>query len=68
MIYPEWIEPRKGIGRKKWEVKQVLFKGFYEELLLENQGVTLRILNGQQGKYGEGSKVALKVGKWVEYD
>ena len=68
MIYPEWIEPRKGFGKKKWEVKQVLFKGFYEELLLEYKGVTLRILNGQQGKYGDGSRVALKVGKWVEYD
>jgi ABC-type Fe3+/spermidine/putrescine transport system ATPase subunit len=68
MIYPEWIEPRKGMSRKKWVVKQVLFKGFYEELLLEYQGVTLRILNGQQGKYGEGSKVALKVGRYVEYD
>ena len=67
MLYPEWIEPRKGIGRKKWVVKQVLFKGFYEELLLEKDGVTLRILNGQAGKYGEGSKMGLKVMKWIEY-
>src|ERR1700744_1724587 len=63
MLYPEWIEPRKGFGSKKWVVKQVLFKGFYEELLLEYQGVMLRILNGQQGKYGEGSRVGLKIGK-----
>jgi ABC-type Fe3+/spermidine/putrescine transport system ATPase subunit len=67
MLYPEWVEPRKGIGRKKWVVKQVLFKGFYEELLLEKDGVTLRILNGQAGKYGEGSKVGLKFLKWIEY-
>jgi hypothetical protein len=45
----------------------VLFKGFYEELLLEKKGVILRILNGQPGKYGEGSKVSLKIAKWVEY-
>jgi ABC-type Fe3+/spermidine/putrescine transport system ATPase subunit len=67
MLYPEWIEPTRGWGRKKWIVKQVLFKGFYEELLLENKGVSLRILNGQAGKYGEGSKVNLKLVKWVEY-
>jgi len=67
MLYPEWIEPRKSFGIKKWEVKQVLFKGFYEELLLENGGVSLRILNGQAGKYGEGSKLSLRFVKWVEY-
>ncbi len=71
MIYPEWIEARSASittsATRKWLVKQVLFKGFYEELLVENRGVSLRILNGQQGKFGEGSKVAIKVGKWVEY-
>jgi len=66
MLYPEWIETTGSWGRK-WVVKQVLFKGFYEELLLENKGVTLRILNGQAGKYGEGSKVRLKFVKWIEY-
>jgi len=67
MIYPEWIEATTSWRRRIWTVKQVLFKGFYEELLLEAQGVTLRILNGQQGKYGEGSRVNLRIGKWVEY-
>jgi ABC-type Fe3+/spermidine/putrescine transport system ATPase subunit len=67
MIYPEWIEATTSWRRRIWVVEQVLFKGFYEELLLGNQGVTLRILNGQAGKYGESSKVSLKIGKWLEY-
>lgn len=67
MLYPEWIETTGSWRQRKWVVKQVLFKGFYEELLLENKGVSLRILNGQAGKYGEGSKVRLKMVKWVEY-
>lgn len=67
MLYPEWAEANTGWRNRKWMVKQVLFKGFYEELLLENKGVTLRILSGQAGKYGEGSKVALKVLKYLEY-
>jgi len=67
MLYPEWIETKSGWGPKKWVVQQVLFKGFYEELLLENNGVSLRILNGQAGKFGEGSKVGLKFVKWIEY-
>ncbi|MFB9843325.1 ABC transporter ATP-binding protein [Mucilaginibacter ginsenosidivorans] len=67
MLYPEWAEATTSWRNRKWMVRQVLFKGFYEELLLENKGVTLRILSGQAGKYGEGSKVALKVVKYLEY-
>jgi ABC-type Fe3+/spermidine/putrescine transport system ATPase subunit len=67
MLYPEWIEAREGWGGKRWIVKQVLFKGFYEELVIENDGVTLRILNGQAGKYIEGSKVKVKIGRYLEY-
>jgi ABC-type Fe3+/spermidine/putrescine transport system ATPase subunit len=67
MLYPEWVEAREGWGGKHWTVKQVLFKGFYEELLLENDSVVLRILNGQAGKYIEGSKVKVKIGRYIEY-
>ncbi|MDB5134228.1 MAG: transporter ATP-binding protein [Mucilaginibacter sp.] len=67
MLYPEWIEATRSWSRKKWVVKQVLFKGFYEELVLENNGVSLRILNGQAEKYGEGDKVNLKIGRYLEY-
>jgi ABC-type Fe3+/spermidine/putrescine transport system ATPase subunit len=67
MIYPEWIEIREGWGSKRWTVKQVLFKGFYEELLIENEGVTLRILNGQAGKYIEGNKLKVKIARYLEY-
>jgi ABC-type Fe3+/spermidine/putrescine transport system ATPase subunit len=67
MLYPEWIEAKKGFGSKNWVVTQVLFKGFYEELLLVNNGVSLRILNGHAGMYMEGSKVKLKIGRHLEY-
>ena len=40
MIYPEWAETTSSWSRKNWTVKQVLFKGFYEELILENNGVS----------------------------
>src|ERR1700743_629414 len=67
MLYPEWIEATASWSRKDWEVKQVLFKGFYEELVLENSGVSLRILNGHPGKYIEGNKVNLKIARYLEY-
>ncbi len=67
MIYPEWIETTGGWHRKSWIVKQVLFKGFYEELLLENSGIIMRILNGQAGKYIEGDKVGVKIVQFLEF-
>lgn len=67
VIYPEWIETIKTWTHNNWEVKQVLFKGCYEDLLLENQGITIRVLNDQFGKYTEGNKINLKLNKWLEY-
>jgi ABC-type Fe3+/spermidine/putrescine transport system ATPase subunit len=67
VIYPEWIETTKSWTHKDWEVKQVLFKGCYEDLLLTNKGITIRVLNDQFGKYAEGDKTNLKLNKWLEY-
>jgi len=67
VIYPEWIETVKTWRHNDWEIKQVLFKGCYEDLLLEHKGITIRVLNDQFGKYKEGAKVNLKLNKWLEY-
>jgi ABC-type Fe3+/spermidine/putrescine transport system ATPase subunit len=67
VIYPEWATPTSSWTRKDWTVKQVLFKGSYEDLLVEKDGVTLRLLNDQPGKYTEGDKVHIKIGKYLEY-
>lgn len=67
MLYPEWAEPTGSWINKSWTVKHVLFKGFYEELLVEKEGVTLRILNGQTGRFAEGYKINVKIRKWIEY-
>jgi hypothetical protein len=47
--------------------KEVLFKGFYEDLILENNGVILRVVNDESGKYTEGDITGLKIKKWLEY-
>jgi ABC-type Fe3+/spermidine/putrescine transport system ATPase subunit len=67
VIYPEWIETVRTWTRNDWEVKQVLFKGCYEDLLLERKGITVRVLNDQFGKYQEGAKINLKLNKWLEF-
>ncbi|MES2278913.1 MAG: ABC transporter ATP-binding protein [Bacteroidota bacterium] len=67
VIYPEWASPATSYTHKHWAVKQVLFKGFYEELVLTQQGVSLRILNAHEGRYTEGDTVQLKIRRYLEY-
>jgi len=65
-IYPEWlgIESQK-LG--KWTINTILFKGFYEDLMIENEETTLRVRNRDIGKYKQGETVNLKVNKYLEY-
>lgn len=67
VIYPEWAITTNNWLRKTWMVKQVLFKGNYEDLLLENKEVTLRLLNDQPGKYQVGDRLHLKISRYLEY-
>jgi hypothetical protein len=45
----------------------VLFKGFYEDLLLEKDDQALRVRDYAIGKYKEGDNVSLKIRKHLEY-
>jgi ABC-type sulfate/molybdate transport systems ATPase subunit len=65
VIYTEHIKISK-LGLK-WLVKQVLFKGFYEELIIERDDVTLRVTNYQRGKYPRGSKISISINKYFEF-
>ena len=67
VIYPEWIKTVKTWTDNDWEIKQVLFKGNYEDLLLEYKGITIRVLNDQFDKYTEGMKINLALTKWLEF-
>jgi ABC-type sulfate/molybdate transport systems ATPase subunit len=67
VIYPEWIETIKTWANNDWLIKQVLFKGDHEDLLVEYKGITIRVLNDQFGKYEEGNKVNLKLNNWLEF-
>lgn len=67
VIYPEWAEPTASLTRKHWLIKQILFKGFFEELVLEQEGVVLRALNAHPEKYTEGEMLHIKLKKQLEY-
>jgi ABC-type Fe3+/spermidine/putrescine transport system ATPase subunit len=67
VIYPEWGATTASHTGKHWAITKILFKGFYEELLLQKDGVSLRVLNAHADKYTEGDKVQLKIKKYLEY-
>lgn len=67
VIYPEWINPTSSWTRKDWTVKQVLFKGSYEDLLVAKGDITLRLLNDEPGKYKVGDRLHIKINKYLEF-
>jgi ABC-type Fe3+/spermidine/putrescine transport system ATPase subunit len=66
-IYPEWLKLNAGANGDGWHLKMVLFKGFYEEVLLEKEDVMLRARNYLPGNYKPGDSVYLEADKWLEY-
>jgi ABC-type glutathione transport system ATPase component len=66
IIYSEHVKITKGFG-SKWLVKQVLFKGFFEELIVERTGVVLRVTNYAKGKYPPGSKISVTIDHYYEF-
>ena len=67
VVYPEWIRINQMLKTSSWTVKQILFKGFYEDLILEQNGVLLRVVNDESGRYTEGDILGVKIKKWLEY-
>jgi len=65
-IYPEWmmIDPQKS---GNWVINTILFKGFYEDVMIEKEETVLRVRNQIIGRYKEGENVNLKVNKYLEY-
>jgi len=66
VIYPEWITLSSNKS-SDWNLKNILFKGFYEDLIIEKDEVELRVRNYATHTYKEGDKLSVKIGKWLEY-
>jgi ABC-type Fe3+/spermidine/putrescine transport system ATPase subunit len=65
-ISPEHVVLSQSSG-KGWTVKQVLFKGFFEDILVQKDGVELRALNLAKGKYAEGDTVLVSIENYLEF-
>lgn len=67
VFYPEWVE--FGAGAVYAEVKDVYYKGFYEELQLEANGVKLRgIQLSKNFGHKKNDQVQLNIGRFLSFE
>lgn len=67
VFYPEWVELKSTWNSRRFEVKEVYYKGFYDELLLERNGVTIRALQLNSGEHKKNDHVQANIGRFLEF-
>ncbi len=67
MIYPEWVELKSSWGSKKYDVEEIFFRGFYEDLLLERKGIRIHAINTKPGMYRKGQGVQVVIKRYLEF-
>lgn len=68
MIYPEWVQLRSSWTSKKYEIEEIFFRGFYEDLLLARQGIKIHAVNNLPGAYKKGQGVQVVIERWLDFD
>lgn len=66
-FYPEWVELKSSWNSRRFEVKDVYYKGFYEELLLERHGVTIRAIQLNSGEHKKSDHVQASISRFVTF-
>jgi len=67
VFYPEWIELKSSMSSRRFEVKDVYYKGFYEELLLERNGVRIRAIQLNRGEHKKNDHIQAYVNKFLTF-
>lgn len=67
VFYPEWVELKSNWNSRRFEVKEVYYKGFYDELLLERNGVYIRALQLNSGEHKKNDHVQANIGRFLEF-
>ncbi|MFC3200148.1 ABC transporter ATP-binding protein [Parapedobacter deserti] len=66
-IHPEWFVLSNDQPNDGFEVLDALFKGFYEELIVQRGALRLHVFNLKPGQYPAGSSVGLEVTRFHRY-
>lgn len=67
VFYPEWVELKSSWNSRRFEVEEVYYKGFYDELLLERNGVKIRALQLNSGEHKKNDHVQANIGRFLEF-
>ncbi|WP_129716425.1 ABC transporter ATP-binding protein [Pedobacter sp. SYP-B3415] len=67
VIYPEWASLNGGWNSRRFEVKEIFYKGFYEELVLERNGVEIRALQLNSTAHKKHEHVQVQLTRFLEF-
>lgn len=67
VFYPEWVELKSSWNSRRFEVREVYYKGFFDELLLERHGVTIRALQLNSGEHKKNDHIQANIGRFLEF-
>ncbi len=68
VIYPEWIDIKNTWSSKAFNVVEKVFKGFYSELKIERNGISLRVINTANSKILAEQSIQATIKKYLEVD
>ncbi|MES2650220.1 MAG: ABC transporter ATP-binding protein [Bacteroidota bacterium] len=67
VFYPEWVELKSSWNSRRFEVKEVYYKGFFDELVLERNGVSIRALQLNSGEHKKNDHIQANVGRFLAF-
>ena len=67
LFYPEWVELKSTWKSSRFEVEEVYYKGFYDELLLVRNGVKIRALQLNTGAHKKNDHVQANIGRFLKF-
>ncbi|TDQ08724.1 ABC transporter ATP-binding protein [Pedobacter metabolipauper] len=67
VFYPEWVDLKSSWNSRRFEVKDVYYKGFYEELLLERNGVQIRAIQLNRGEHKKNDHVQANIDRFLSF-
>lgn len=67
VFYPEWVELKSSWNSRRFEVEEVYYKGFFDELLLKRNGVYIRALHLNSGEHKKNDHVQANIGRFLEF-
>lgn len=67
VIHPEWISLFDD-AEGEFQVSEILFKGFFEEITVQKGPLFLRVTNKQPGKFSKGQRVRAIADHFVEVE